>query len=58
MSTPQNDPGANTEAFRAFVHSAASVEQEVGNRNRLPLIISAVLGVVIVAAVIWFVATR
>ncbi len=56
MSTPQNDPGGNTEAFRAFVHSAASVEQEAGSRNRLPLIISVVLGVVIVAAIVWFVA--
>ena len=54
MSDPQNDPSGNTEAFRAFVHSAA--ETEAAEPAPRPWIMFAlVAALIVVAVVVWLV---
>jgi hypothetical protein len=57
MSDPQNDPSGNTEAFRAFVHSAA--ETESANPGGRPWIFAAMAAaLVVVAVVVWLLVVR
>jgi len=54
MSDPQSDPSGNTEAFRAFVHSAA--ETEATDRGGRQWIMWAAIGaLVVVAVLVWLV---
>ena len=54
MSDPQNDPSGNTEAFRAFVHSAA--ETEATQPAPRPWIMFALVGaLILVAVVVWLI---
>jgi t-SNARE complex subunit (syntaxin) len=55
MSDPQNDPSGNTEAFRAFVHSAADTEATA--RPRRWIAVAVVAAVVVVVAVVVIVLT-
>ena len=50
MSDNSVDPSGNTEAFRAFTNSAA---EPADAPSRTPLILAAVVGVVIVAVLIF-----
>jgi hypothetical protein len=58
MANEQNDPSGNTEAFQAFVRKAATGETEAGKRSPVGITISAIAAIIIVAAVIWYVAVR
>ena len=54
MADPHRDPSGNTEAFRAFVHSAEPAGTE--SPSKLPLLIGvAIAAVVLVGLVGWLV---
>ena len=57
VSDEQNDPSANTAAFQAFVREVASGDPELkGSRSKLGILIGIAAAVIIVVAVIIFIA--
>lgn len=54
MADQHPDPSGNTEAFRAFVHSPEPAA--VATPSRLPLVVGVAVGVVVLAALVGWLA--
>lgn len=54
MANKEEDPGASTQQFRAYVDGGRS-PAETGGRSRVPAVIAAVVAVIVVAVVAFFV---
>lgn len=53
MPENEEDPGANTQMFQAFVQEGRNDPAETAKPNRTPLIIGAVVAVVVIALIVW-----
>lgn len=56
MANMEDDPGASTQQFRAYVDGGRSpAAPDAGKRSPVPIVIAVVVAVVLVAAVAFFV---
>lgn len=55
MANMEDDPGASTQQFRAYVDDGRSPAAEAGKRSAVPIVIAIIVAVVVIAAVAFFV---
>ena len=55
MANMEEDPGASTQQFRAYVDGGRSPAEGTGKRSVVPIVIAVVAVVVVIAAIAFFV---
>ena len=55
MANMDEDPGASTQQFRAYVDGGRTAASDAGGRSPVPIVIAIVVVVAIVAAIAFFV---